>query len=133
MIIAYIIIIGIPCLLNYFIIRKMIKARRIQQKGIATHAIVTKTALRKYSKSSMDDVTFIYRDLTGKAYYAKANTAPGKYTIGDHVDIKYLHEDPSQYSFDWGKGYLFLLVFCLILLAFMIYASFKLSEIASIQ
>ncbi|MBL0355697.1 MAG: DUF3592 domain-containing protein [Chitinophagaceae bacterium] len=129
MIFVYTFIIGLPCLLIYFITRKMQQAKYIQQHGIKTNAVVTNVVTQRHSKGTTDLVSMQYKDLaTGQLYPAKASTQQNQYRPGDSMPLSYLPANPAKYSFDKGQRYWFVLVFCILLLLFMIFAAYKINE-----
>jgi hypothetical protein len=129
MVFVYIFIIGLPGLLVFFTIKKIIKARAVQKHGINTHAVITHIALIKFSRGTSDNLTLEYSDSTGTRHAAKATTVPGQYKPGDTMPLKYLSDKPSCYTIDgMQQGQWVILVFCILLLAFTIFASFKIDE-----
>jgi len=132
MIFFYIFIIGVPLLLTIFCLNKILKVRSIQKKGIQTNAVVTHTRLIRHSKGSSDSVTLAYADSTGTWHTAKATTAPGHYKVGNTVPLKYQQEKPSRYVLDGMlQGQWFLFIFSVLLLAFGIFASYKVDEMVT--
>lgn len=130
MIFFYIFIIGVPTALVLFFINKIVTIRAIDKHGIKTNALITQVRLLKFSKGSLDSLTLEYADDTGKQHKAKASTAPGQYKQGDTLPLKYLSKKPSRYVIaGMPQGQWFLLIFCVILLAFAIFASYKIDEL----
>jgi len=129
MIFVYIFIIGLPAFLIFFIIKKMMKAKSIQQHGITTDAIITHVHTQRFHKGSMDILTLEYKDAAGRYYPAKATVTVGQYSAGQHMRISYLSQDPARYAFDNGKGYWGVLIFCILLLLFTVFASYKINEL----
>ena len=129
MIFIYIFIIGIPAVVIFFIIKKILKAKKIKQLGVKTEAIITNVHITRFGKGSMDILTLEYKDAAGRYYPAKATVAVGKYKTGDHMEISYIPQNPTQYAFDDVKGYWGILIFCILLLLFAIFASYKISEL----
>jgi len=128
MIFVYIFIIGMPAFLILFIIKKMRVAKHIQQSGIATDAFITNVSTRRINKTTLDILTLEYTDTAGRRYPAKATVTVGKYRTGQRMPVKYLRENPARYAFDNGKGYWAVLIFCILLLLFTIFASYKINE-----
>lgn len=128
MIFFYIFIIAAPALLIFFIIKKMSKARHIMQHGVVTTALITHVYRQRFHRGKMDVLTLEYTDSRGRQYPAKASVAPDEYKVGDRMRISYLAQNPAKYAFDNGKGYWFLLVFCILLLLFAVFASYKIHE-----
>jgi hypothetical protein len=128
MIFAYIFIIGTPAMLIFFIIKKMRRLRYIMQRGVISSALITHVYTQRFSRGSMDVLTLEYTDAAGRRYPAKATVPMGQYRAGERMRISYLAQDPAKYAFDKGQGYWFVLVFCILLLLFMIFASYKINE-----
>lgn len=131
MIMLYIFMIGLPCLLIFLLIRKIRNSRKIYNTGIAADAVIRKIVHQRINRSSLDILTLEYIDhITRQVYYAKATTIAGKYKTGDTMPLKYLPQNPAKYSFDNGKYNLVLLILCVLILVFTIFASFKINEMA---
>ena len=129
MIIVYIFIIGIPALCIYYCVRKIIKARRIQSQGISVEALVTQVQTQRFNRTYMDLLTLEYTAPTnGLRYPATATTTTGQYKAGDRMPVIYLAENPAQYAFDKGEGYVGILIFFVVLFFVMIFASVKIDE-----
>lgn len=129
MIFVYLFIIGIPALLVLLTIKKMVKARRIQQQGIQTTAVVAGIKTMKISKSSFEKIQLRYRDHNGTDHTAHITATPGKYKRSDGFKLWYLRDEPAAYVVaGMQQGQWTGLVFFILLLAFMIFASFKLEE-----
>jgi hypothetical protein len=124
-------IIGVPALLVFFTIKKIIRARAVEKHGVKTNAVVTHIMFFRSSRGSADSVTLQYTDDAGAAHTAKITTAAGKHSIGDSIPLKYLSAEPSSYNIEgMRQGLWAILIFCTLLLAFAIFASFKLNEMA---
>ena len=123
---SLILLAAIPMLLTIW---RMRKAAYIKKNGIPTESVVTN--IRKmYGRAgvSVDILTFEYRDKgSGKPYYGSASIATGKYKIGDTMQVTYLPEKPSRYAIDTKGGYTGILIFCIILFLFAIFAVYKLN------
>lgn len=129
MIFIYIGLILIAALPGAIVIWRMRKASRIKKNGIATDAFVTNIVTQRFSRSSMDLVTLEFRDrTTGRAYTSKATTTVGKHRIGDRMTIYYLPNDPSKNSPIGGRTYIPILIFCIILFLFIVFAVYKIDE-----
>lgn len=130
MIIVYGFIIGIPTLLILIAIKKIIKVRSIAKHGIKTNAVITHIRMIRFSKSTIDKLTLEYTDYTGTRHPAKATTVPGHYKTGNTMPLKYLDNKPSAYTIDdTQQGDWVLLIVCVLLLAFTIFASYKIDEL----
>jgi hypothetical protein len=129
MIFVYILITGLPAVLVFFTIKKIVKARAVERHGIETIAEITHIALQKSSKGSSDRLTLEYSDNTGKRHAATASTLAGQYKPGSTMPLKYLRHNPSHYTIEgMQQGQWVILIFCILLLAFAIFASFKIDE-----
>lgn len=129
MIFVYLFIIGIPAVLVFITIKKMLAIKNIEQNGITTNGVITKIVLTRINKSRFEKVLLQYRDNHGNDHVAKATVMPGKFKRGETVPIIYLEQKPSAYSIKgMQQGQWFGLIFLILILAFMIFASFKLQE-----
>lgn len=128
MIFAYILIIGLPAICIFFIIKKMRKAISIQRDGVATDAVITNVTTQRFGKGSVDILKLEYADTTGRCYPAKATVGVGEYRIGQSLPVKYLPHNPVQYSFDNVKTYWGILIFLILLFLFSIFAVYKIDE-----
>ena len=106
----------------------MMKARHIQQHGVRTDAIITSIRTVHSSKGSTDIIGLEYRDIAGNRYPAKTNSSPGKYRTGQRLPLSYLAEKPASYAIGIGNGYWVLLILCVLILLFTIFASYKINE-----
>jgi hypothetical protein len=108
-------------------IRRMRSAARIKKNGTWTDAIVTHiNTIRTPKGGSVDILTLEYKDrATSRPYNGKATVTTGKYRIGDRMQLAYLPDKPSKYAIDTKGGYWFILVFCIILFAFVLFAIWK--------
>lgn len=131
MIFFYLFIIGVPAILVFFAIKKLIQLKVIHKKGIKTNAVITQITLNRSSKGSSQSLIMEYADRTGIRYTAKATITTGQYQHGNIMPLKYLDNKPSQYAIDGMlQGQWFILVFLVVLLAFAIFASYKINEMA---
>lgn len=125
--IGLIILAAFPLLL---IIWRMRWAAKIKKSGIYTDSVVTH--IRKFRvprSSTMDILTLEYKDrATGRTYKGKASTAHGKYRTGDIMPVVYLPEKPSKYAVAIKTGYWAVLIFCIILFLFVLFAVYKINE-----
>lgn len=75
---------------------------------------------------SIDKLTLEYKDRRdNRPYYAKATVVTGQKQIGDRMTVIYLPNKPEKYAIDTKGGYWFILVFCIILFVFIIFAVWK--------
>jgi hypothetical protein len=111
---------------------RMRSAANVKKNGIWTDAIVTHIrTIRMYRGGSVDMLTLEYKDrATGRAYYGKATVAIGRYRTGDRMQLAYLPARPSKYAIDTKGGFTFILVFCILLFAFVVFAIWKIDEMA---
>lgn len=128
MIFVFILIIGLPALLIFFVVKKMKKANNIKKNGITTDAFILKIVTRRYNKTSMDELTLEYKDAAGRVHPAKATIQVGKYRVGQRIPIKYLPQNPAQYAFGNVSGYWVILIFCILLFLFAVFASYKIYQ-----
>lgn len=128
MILVYILIIGLPAFLIFIILKKMKKAKNINELGITTDAFITNISTRRMGKTTVDILTLEYKDAAGRRHPAKATIQVGKYRVGQRIPIKYLPQNPSHYAFGNVSGYWFILIFCILLLLFTIFAAYKIHE-----
>jgi hypothetical protein len=128
MIFVYIIIIGLPALLIFFILKKMKKVNNIKKQGITTDAFITHISTRRMGKTTVDVLTLEYKDAAGRRHPAKATIQVGKYRMGQRIPIKYLPQNSAQYGFDDVSGYWFILIFCILLFLFALFAVYKINE-----
>ena len=130
MFIIYSFVIGVPALLIFLTLRKIIKVRNIEKYGIKTNAVVTHIRSIRSGRNWSDKLTLEYTDYTGIRHSAKATTVPGHYKTGNTMPLKYLDNKPSAYAIDnTQQGDWVLLVVCILLLAFTIFASYKIDEL----
>jgi hypothetical protein len=129
MVLVYLIIIGLPAVLVFIFIKKVIRARTIEQHGVRTNAVITFIMPVSFGEGSSDNLILEYTDNTGKCHSAKAMTVQGQYKPGDTMPLRYLNDTPSAYTIDgMQQSHWALLIFCILLLAFAIFASYKLDE-----
>lgn len=126
---AYLFIIGVPAMLVFFFAQKIRQLKAAEKNGIQTQATVTGIYRLNSSKGSSDSVTFQYQDSTGQWHTGKITTGADQYGIGDGIPLKYSPGKPSFYVIKgMQQGQWVFLIFCLVMLAFMIFASYKLNE-----
>lgn len=126
---VYIFIIGVPALLVLFATRKIFRSRKIQQQGIKTTAVVASIKSIKINKSTFDKIQLRYSDHNGADHTANITAASGKYKRNDAFELWYLPDNPAAYAVaGMQQGQWAGLIFFILLLAFMIFASFKLDE-----
>lgn len=129
MILVYIIIVGIPAVLIWYFIRKIIRCRAIAREGVTTNGTVSGVIKYQSHRAVLEKVLLEYVDVASGLRYSATTTAViGTYKPGDLIPVTYLGEKPQAYSFDKGQGYWGLLIFSIVLFLFMIFASFKINE-----
>lgn len=103
--------------------------RHAHVKKNGTHVSGRVANIRTFRSSkggSVDILTVEYKDrATGRPYYGKATVNMGKYQIGDPIPVAYLPNNPSKYAITLRSGYWFILIFCIILFAFVIFVIYK--------
>lgn len=128
---AYLFIIGVPAMLVFFFAQRIRLLKAAEKNGIQTQATVTGIYRVNSSKGSSDSVTFQYQDTSGQWHAGKITTVVGQYAMGDGISLKYSPGKPSLYVIKgMQQGQWVFLIFCLVMLAFMIFASYKLNEMA---
>ncbi len=130
MILVYIILIGLPALLVFTVLKKMQRIKTVQKHGIQTAAIVVDLIANIYNQNRTDTIVLQFQDSTGAWQTAKATVVPGQYKPGDRVPLKYLERQPTLYSINGMQtGQWVLLIFSILLLVVMIVASFMLGQL----
>ena len=107
----------------------MRKVRSIQRDGVATDAVITDVRTVRFSKGSVDILKLEYTDARGRRFPAKATVGVGEYGIGQSLQVKYLLNNPGEYSFDNRKTYWAILIFLILLFLFSIFAVYKVNEL----
>ncbi len=113
------------------VIRNMIKAYNIKSHGIKTDATVVKIDIWGTSiRNRVDRLTLHYKVESEKSIYPGAATAtPGKYKIGDILQISYLPTDPYQMTVKGANVHVPILIFTILLFLFILFATFKIGEL----
>lgn len=129
MIFLYIFLILIAAFPLVLTIWRMKRAAFIKKNGIYTDAIVSDIKTMRMPKGgSMDMLTLEYKErTTGRPYYGRATVVTGKNRIGDRMTIAYLPNKPEKYYINTKGAYWVILIFCIILFAFVIFAVYKLN------
>ncbi len=122
--IALILLAAFPIVLT---IQRMRVAAGIKKNGVYTDGVIKSIrTIRMVRGGAMDILTIEYKDrATGQPYKAKATVTPFKYNIGDTMEIVYLPGKPSKYAIDTKGAYWGVLIFCSILLLFVLFAIYK--------
>jgi uncharacterized integral membrane protein len=131
MVYFYILLIALAAVPLALTIWRMRVATNIKKNGVYTIAVITRIrSLHTRPGASIDILTLEYRDKQfGKAYNGKATVAHQQYKMGDTIELVYLAEKPSKYAIDTKKGYTVILVFCILLFLFIVFAVYKLDGI----
>jgi hypothetical protein len=127
MTIIYILLIVLAALPLLLTIWRMQAAATIKKKGIHTSGIITHiNTIRTGRGGAIDILTLEYKDrATGRPYNGRATTVSQKYKMGDVMTVIYLPEKPSKYAIDTKKAYWVVLIFCIILFLFVLFAVYK--------
>ncbi|HQW83458.1 MAG TPA: hypothetical protein PK987_03305 [Ferruginibacter sp.] len=135
MIVIYIIIIGLSFLpLSIFFI-KGTRYRKIIREGVKTIAEVKQVLRRRvYKGGNYDRVIFWYRPDGVRQYQVgEFISTAGKYRSGNNIDVYYLPQQPEKYAAPGSKYQIWILLFLLVLVAFVIYACIKIDEMIGDQ
>ena len=74
-------------------------------------------------------LTLEYKDrLTNHPYNGRATVRHQKYKLGDTMPVIYLLDNPSKYAVDLKTAYWVVLIFCILLLLFIVFAVYKINE-----
>jgi uncharacterized membrane protein len=125
--------IGIVLLAAFPLVLTIWRMRRhanVKKNGIHVSGRVADIKTMRTSKGgSIDLLTVEYKDrATGRPYYGRATVTMGKYRLGDTIPVAYLSNNPSKYAITLKSGYWIILIFCIILFAFVIFAIYKIDE-----
>ena len=125
--IGMILLAAFPMLLTIW---RMRRNASIKKRGIHCNGNITSIRSIRMKSTYIDMLTIEYRDrATGRTYPAKATASQGKYKRSDMIGIAYLPDQPSKYALtDTKGGFTFMLVFCIIIFLFMIFAVYKIDE-----
>jgi hypothetical protein len=125
--IGMILLAAFPMLLTIW---RMRRTATIKKHGIHCNGTISSIRTVRMKSAYIDILTIEYRDrATGQPYPAKATTSRGKYNRGDLIGIAYLPDQPSKYALtDTKGGFTFMLVFCIIIFLFVIFAVYKIDE-----
>ena len=125
--IGMILLAAFPMLLTIW---RMRRTALIRKNGIHCNGNINSIRTIRMKSSYLDLLTIEYRDrATGRTFPAKATTSQGKYKRGDLIGIAYLPAQPSKYALtDTKGGFTFMLVFCIIIFLFVIFAVYKIDE-----
>lgn len=105
-------------------------AAKIKKTGVHTDSVVTHIRTVRLPRSgTVDILTLEYKDrATGQPYKGKATVAPLKYKVGDTMPVVYLPDRPAKYAVAIKSAYWAILIFCIILFLFVLFAVYKINE-----
>lgn len=111
----------------------MKRAALIKKAGIHINATITHIRTVRVRSSYIDFLTLEYQDRnTSRLYPGKATVSSGKYRQGDRLPIAYLPDNPSKYAVtDTKGGYTGILIFCILLFLFVLFAIYKIDGMMS--
>lgn len=132
MILLYILLPLFGALPLAIIIIKMRKAQRIKKEGVATDAEIIE--IRTWNASQHNSMATLILQYAVEAkkeiFQSRATAVPGQFKVGDKMKVFYLPDDPFKITVKGPKVYIPLLVFSIILFLFIIFATFKIGEMA---
>ena len=125
--------IGMIVLAAFPLVLTIIRMRRsahVKKYGIHVSGRVANIHTIRMSRGgAMDVLTIEYKErANGRAHYAKATVNQGKYRIGDPLPVAYLERKPHKYAIGLKTGYVAILIFCIILFLFVLFAVYKINE-----
>ncbi len=99
----------------------------VLKEGICIKAEVKQIKRRRaYRGGNYDTVIFWYLPVGSRQYYAGQLMAkPGKYRGGNLIEVFYLPNEPTKYAVPGKSYHKVFLLFLLLLIAFVVYACFK--------
>jgi hypothetical protein len=131
MVFIYLIMIVVPGIFVFVTIKRIIKAKYIQKHGMQTQGLIKQITSVRHGSSNFDHLLLEYQDGNGQYHTAKVTVFQGQYQRGHTMRLHYLQHKPSQYSIDGlREGHIGILLICAAMLRFMIFASYKLSQLA---
>lgn len=130
MIILYIIIILLGALPFWKTIRFVRLEEKIRKDGISTSGVVTHIhTTRRFRGPTIDRVHTRYDSLTAGQYHeANFVTTHRKYRIGQSIPVKYFPGKPDKIVVAEKRGYWPMLIFSIVILAFVFFAVYKIDE-----
>lgn len=133
MLYIYILLIGISCLPLLFLLIQRKGYQKIVKEGVQTTAEVKHfRTTRLFRGPTFDQVVFWYLPQGANQYRSgRFSSRPGKYKVGDKLDIYYLPQKPAKYFVPESKPSNWIMLIFLVLLAFVIFACFKINEMVS--
>lgn len=130
MLILYILLIALGAFPLILTIWRMRAAATIKKAGVATNEVITHiNTIRTGKAGAMDILTLEYKDrLTNHPYNGGATVTHQKYKPGDIMPVIYLPDNPSKYAVDLKTAYWVVLIFCILLFLFIVFALYKINE-----
>jgi Protein of unknown function (DUF3592) len=130
MLLLYIGLIALAAFPLVLTIWRMQVAAKIKKKGVYTNGVITHiSTIRTRPGGAIDILTLEYKDrVTGQPYNGRATVTHQKYKTGDTMPVIYLPDKPSKYAIDTKKAYWAVLIFCIILFLFVLFAVYKINE-----
>ena len=109
---------------------RMRRSSYIRKNGIHVNGTIAHIRRIRIKTGYIDFLTIHYQDrATGTSYQARATSRSGKYRYQDRMEIVYLPQHPAKYAVpDAGKGYTAVLIFCILLFLFVLFAVYKIHE-----
>lgn len=128
MIWIYVFMIALAAFPLLLTIKRMRTAIRIKKEGIHVDGIVNSIRTVRTGKTYVDIVTFQYTDrATGMVYPGRATVGYQKMKYSDRIPVAYLPANPGKYAVA-NTSYWMVLIFCIVLFAFVIFAVYKINE-----
>jgi hypothetical protein len=132
MIWLYIFLIVLAAFPLFLTIYRMRSTAYIKKNGMHVNATVKQIKTLR-GKNTVDLLLLEYKErATGRVYDAKATVSHQKYNIGDTLPVAYLPDKPSKYAIALKNAYWALLIFCIALFLFIIFAVYKLNEMTTV-
>lgn len=106
---------------------KMNKMKQMRKNGIKVTATVTSVPVGLHNE--MNAVVIEYREKeTGQLIEKQIAVAGNPYGVGQQLPLLYKKDNPTEIILDSGKGYIFILVFAILVAVGMIIASFMIHQ-----
>ena len=132
MIWIYIGIIALAAFPLLLTIQRMRRTAHIKKKGVHVNAVVREIKTLRTSKSTLDFLILEYKErATGRSYNGKATVAHQQFKIGDSLPVAYLPDKPSKYAMGGKSVYWVVLIFCIVLFLFVLFAVYKINEMVN--
>lgn len=96
------------------------------------NAVVREIKTLRTGRSTLDFLILEYKErATGRLYNAKATVAHQKFRTGDSLPVAYLPDKPSKYAMGGKNAYWVVLIFCIALFLFVLFAVYKINEMVN--